>query len=284
MVLPVATSRLLARSFLATIAGAVARRDRVGGRRAGRGPRVGARAGRSDRAHRGGRVRGHRDGGRRGPPDGRGPGVPRRLSQNLTGRPRARSAQVLLSSVPGRADTESGRRAGSARPTTRMGSESARMTALPQHFTVTATVNSAAADGTLTIAPGAIVLRLAPEARRLVGVGRVTHARLELTMLTARLLPPFSNTRLLPRGERSRRDRDAARLVAPAPARQHRARRLRAARAVGLAHHPRRAARPPTATDAVDIAIGRGPAIAGGGARIAEVRSAACGWPVRARS
>ena len=70
------------------------------------------------------------------------------------------------------------------------------MTALPQHFTVTATVNSAAADGTLTIAPGAIVLRLAPEARRLVGIGRVTHARPELTMVTARLLPPFSNTRL----------------------------------------------------------------------------------------
>ena len=70
------------------------------------------------------------------------------------------------------------------------------MTALPQHFTVTATVNSAAADGTLTIAPGAIVLRLAPEARRLVGVGRVTHVGLVLTMLTARLLPPFSNTRL----------------------------------------------------------------------------------------
>jgi hypothetical protein len=70
------------------------------------------------------------------------------------------------------------------------------MTALPQHFTVTATVNSAAAEGTLTIAPGAIVLRLAPEARRLVGVGRVTHARPELMMITARLLPPFSNTRL----------------------------------------------------------------------------------------
>jgi hypothetical protein len=70
------------------------------------------------------------------------------------------------------------------------------MTALPQHFTVTATVNSAAADGTLTVAPGAIVLRLAPEARRVVGVGRVTHDHAELTMLTARLLPPFSNTRL----------------------------------------------------------------------------------------
>ncbi len=70
------------------------------------------------------------------------------------------------------------------------------MTALPQHFTVTATVNSAAADGTLTVAPGAIVFRLEPEARRAVGVGRITHAHPELTMLTARLRPPFSNTRL----------------------------------------------------------------------------------------
>ena len=70
------------------------------------------------------------------------------------------------------------------------------MTALPQHFTVTATVNSAAADGTLTIAPGAIVLRLAPEARRLVGVGRVTHAPARAHDADRPAVPPFSNTRL----------------------------------------------------------------------------------------
>ena len=157
------------------------------------------------------------------------------------------------------------------------------MTALPQHFTVTATVNSTAADGTLTIAPGAIVLRLAPDARRVVGVGRVTHGRPELTMLTARLRPPFSNTRLyveedelvaiatLPGWSRARLRDSVARC------------RLRAARAGGLAHDPR-SHRPLTATDArAERASPRaGSPVAG--ARITEVRSAACGWPVRARS
>ena len=158
------------------------------------------------------------------------------------------------------------------------------MTALPQHFTVTATVNSAAADGTLTIAPGAIVLRLAPEARRLVGVGRVTHARPELTMLTARLLPPFSNTRLF------LEENDLVAIATlpgwsrAAPARQRRARRLRAARAVGLAHHPRRAPDLRPRLTPVDIASAAAGARSVAGARIAEVRSAACGWPVRARS
>ena len=139
------------------------------------------------------------------------------------------------------------------------------MTALPQHFTVTATVNSAAADGTLTIAPGAIVLRLAPEARRVVGVGRVTHARLELTMLTARLLPAVLEHAPVPRGERPRRDRDAARLVrgrACATASRAPASSCASSRA---GSRPTSCSRPRTATDAGRHCTGRGPAIAGGG-------------------
>jgi hypothetical protein len=71
------------------------------------------------------------------------------------------------------------------------------MTSLPQHFTVGASVNAAAGDGTLTVAPGAIVLRLDPTTRRQVGLARLIHEGDQLTMLIARLLPPFANTRLV---------------------------------------------------------------------------------------
>ena len=71
------------------------------------------------------------------------------------------------------------------------------MLALPQHFTVSATVNSAAADGTLTVAPGVIFLGLGPAARRALGLGRVIHNSDALTMLKTRLHPPFTNTRVL---------------------------------------------------------------------------------------
>jgi hypothetical protein len=71
------------------------------------------------------------------------------------------------------------------------------MTSLPQHFTVAASVNSAAGDGTLTVAPGTIVLRLDPTTRRHAGVGRLIHEGEQVTMLIARLLPPFANTRLV---------------------------------------------------------------------------------------
>ena len=52
MVIPVATSRLLARSFACDHRRRLRRRSRVGDPRARGGPRVGARAGRRDRAHR----------------------------------------------------------------------------------------------------------------------------------------------------------------------------------------------------------------------------------------
>ena len=60
MVLPVATSRLLARSFRGTLFGAVGRRGGVGGARTLRRPPVGARRGRRHRARRRGAVRARR--------------------------------------------------------------------------------------------------------------------------------------------------------------------------------------------------------------------------------
>jgi hypothetical protein len=71
------------------------------------------------------------------------------------------------------------------------------MLALPQHFTVSATVNSAAADAILTVAPGVVFLGLAPDSRRALGVGHVTHDDGVITMLKARLHLPFANTRVV---------------------------------------------------------------------------------------
>ena len=64
MVLPVATSRLLARSFRGTLLGAMARRRRVGRARSRRRAAVGARGGRRDRARERARVRDRVDRGR----------------------------------------------------------------------------------------------------------------------------------------------------------------------------------------------------------------------------
>jgi hypothetical protein len=70
------------------------------------------------------------------------------------------------------------------------------MTSLPQHFTVGASVNSTAGDGTLTVAPGAVVLRLDLTTRRRTGIGSFIHEGEQLTLLIARLLP-FANTRVV---------------------------------------------------------------------------------------
>jgi hypothetical protein len=70
------------------------------------------------------------------------------------------------------------------------------MTSLPQHFTVGTSVNSTAGDGTLTVAPGTLVLRLDLTTRRRTGIGSFVHEGEQLTLLIARLLP-FSNTRVV---------------------------------------------------------------------------------------
>jgi hypothetical protein len=70
------------------------------------------------------------------------------------------------------------------------------MTSLPQHFTVGTSVNSTAGDGTLTVAPGAVVLRLDLTTRRRTGIGSIVHEGEELTLLVARLLP-FASTRVV---------------------------------------------------------------------------------------
>lgn len=76
---------------------------------------------------------------------------------------------------------------------------------LPETFSVGTAVRSgggvgnltAHGGGRLTVSPGALVLELGPMTRGYTKVDRLTHSSRSVTMLKARFLPPFINTRLV---------------------------------------------------------------------------------------
>jgi hypothetical protein len=68
---------------------------------------------------------------------------------------------------------------------------------LPQAFKVGVTVTNVAGGGTLTVAPGRLVLQVGPLSRRLTDVQEIEHSHRTVTLLKGRILPPYLNTHLV---------------------------------------------------------------------------------------
>ena len=68
---------------------------------------------------------------------------------------------------------------------------------LPQVFKVGVLVTNLAGGGTLTVAPGRLVLRVGRFSRRLTDVREIEHSDRTVTLLKGRLLPPYINTHVV---------------------------------------------------------------------------------------
>lgn len=68
---------------------------------------------------------------------------------------------------------------------------------LPQVFKVGVLVTNCAGGGTLTVAPGRLVLRVGPLSRRFTDVREIEHSDQTVTLLKGRGLPPNLNTHLV---------------------------------------------------------------------------------------
>jgi hypothetical protein len=70
-----------------------------------------------------------------------------------------------------------------------------------ERFRVGAEVNHVHGGGTLTVAPGSIVLEMDRPTRAFSGVARIAHTDRDVVVVTARLIPPWFNTSLALQGD-----------------------------------------------------------------------------------